>query len=112
MKQITSFTSAPSQSWQIILDDGTLVSILLRYCDNQKGWFYSLSYGTFSVTNRRLVTGPNILRQFRAVIPFGIALLTSDGQEPVLIDDFQTGRASFYVLNDEDVAAVEAQMML
>ena len=112
MKQIISFTSAPRQSWQIILDDGSAIDFTMWFCDNQKGWFYSLIYGTFSVSNRRLVTSPNMLRQFREVIPFGLAILTTDGQEPVLIDDFANGRASFYVLNADDVAAVEAQMVL
>ena len=112
MKQIKSFTNAPSQSWQIILDDGSMINFSMWYCDNQKGWFYSFSYGTFVVHNRRMVTSPNLLRQFREILPFGFALLTTDNQEPVFIDDFANGRVSFYVLNSDDVAAVEAKMVL
>ena len=112
MKQIDSLTNAPRQNWQIVLDDGSLVDFTMWYCDNQKGWFYSFAYGTFVVSSRRMVTSPNMLRQFREIIPFGLAIYTTDEQEPVTVEDFVNGRAYFYVLNASDVAAVEAQMSL
>lgn len=108
MKIITSFTTDPFQKLALILDDGSKVDFSLQYITNQLGWYYSFTYGSFAVNNRRLVTSPNMIRAFRGFLPFGLAVTTTDGLEPIYIDDFISGRASFYLLNSEDVADVEA----
>lgn len=108
MKKIGTITDAPNQNVVIVLDDGTKINLVLNYYSNQSGWFYSFNYnnGQFIVNNRRLVTSPNMLYAFQNIIPFGIAVTTTDGYEPIFIDDFITGRASFYVLNQLDVAGI------
>ncbi|RTL04651.1 hypothetical protein EKK58_10095 [Candidatus Dependentiae bacterium] len=107
MRLITSFTADPTQSISLVLDDGSKVNFTMRYISNQVGWFYSIEYGSFVVNNRRIVTSPNMLRAFRGIINFGIGVSTADGYEPIYIDDFSNGRASFYLLNEADVLAVE-----
>lgn len=109
MKQITTITDAPNQNIVIVLDDGSKVNMTMNYFSNQQGWFYSIDYnsGQFVDNNRRMVTSPNMLTAFQNIIPFGLAVTTTDGYEPVFIDDFITGRASFYVLNADDVAAIQ-----
>lgn len=106
--QIVSFTGAPNQSIVISLNDGTLVKMSLNYYAGQQGWFYSFNYnnGQFVVNNRRIVTSPNMLSQFANIIPFGFAVTTTDGYEPIFIDDFITGRASFYILEADDVQII------
>lgn len=109
MKQITTITDAPNQNIVVVLDDGSKVNLNLNYFSNQQGWFYSINYNNsqFIVNNRRLVTSPNMLSAFQNIIPFGLAVTTTDGYEPVFIDDFITKRASFYVLNQADVEAIQ-----
>ncbi len=108
MRQITAFTSDPTQNITLILDDGAKVAFAMRYVTNQAGWFADITYGdTVLCTGRRLVTSPNLLRAFRGIIPFGIAITVSDGLEPIYIDDFSNGRAIFFLLNEADVAGVE-----
>lgn len=107
MKQITYFTDDPNQKLTVILDDGSRALLSLRYSTNQQGWFYTLSYNDFIVSNRRLVASPNLLRAFKNLIPFGIACVVTDGYEPVFLSDFITSRANIYVLNSDDVAVVE-----
>lgn len=110
MRLITELNADPKQNFKIGLPDGTTVDFTIRYVANQAGWFYTVirEVGNFQVSNRRLVTSPNMLRAFRNVIPFGFALSTSDGQEPIFKDDFVTGRAKLYLLDSADVAAAEA----
>jgi len=55
------------------------------------------------------VTSPNILRNYKNILPFGISIITEDGSEPFLIDDFSTGRVGFFVLNKEEVESFESQ---
>lgn len=110
MKIINEITSEARQQHTLTLEDGGSVELELNYIANQKGWFYSATYAekNFSVSNQRLVVSPNMIRKFRDIIPFGFACTTSDGYEPINQDDFSTKRALFYLLNEEDVVAVEA----
>ncbi len=110
MKQINSFTQGSAQNLTMILDGGSKITFSISYFPNQSGWFYSFTYGDFTVNNRRLVTSPNMIRQFRGFLPFGFAVTCRDGNEPVFIDDFVSGRVQFYLLDQADVAAVEAQI--
>lgn len=107
MKQLSSITGDPQQILNIVLDDGSRVEMFLSYWPQQSGWFYSLTYGNFSVANRRMVVSPNMLRQFRSIVPFGLCCTVIDGYEPIYQDDFSNGRASLYVLNAEDVLSTE-----
>lgn len=107
MKQVTSLTDDAKQNVNLVLDSGARVSMQINYLPNQQGWFYSLTYGTFIVNNMRLVTGPNVLRKFRNIIPFGISCLIADGFEPIYQSDFVSGRATLYLLNQAEIVQVE-----
>jgi hypothetical protein len=108
MNLINTITDDPNQSMTLKLSAGDTVAFNLSYLESQQGWYYSLTYGTFPLTMRRIVTSVNMLRGFRNLLPFGFACITSDGYEPVFKDDFSNGRAQFYLLNADDVTAVES----
>lgn len=110
MRWINTITNSPNQQMSLNLDIGDTVTLSLSYFESQKGWFYSITYGTFSLFNRRIVTGVNMLRSFRNLLPFGFACTTKDGYEPVFIDDFSNGRASFFLLDETDIASVEQML--
>ena len=109
MKKINTISNRGKQTTQLLLDDGSVVVMELKYVDNNQGWMYSLTHSTsgFSVVNRRIVNSPNLLRAFRNVIDWGISCTTTDLQEPIFLDDFYTGRASLYLLNETDVSDIE-----
>jgi len=107
MRIINEITDEPRQKHTLTLDDGSSVEFEIVYIRNQRGWFYSYTYGDFVIVNQRLVVSPNLIRKYKNILPFGFACTTTDGYEPVNQDDFSTKRASFYLLNQEDVAAVE-----
>ena len=111
--QVVNFTADPNQQIVLVLADGTSLTLNLSYFAGQEGWFYSVNYnnGQFVVSNRRLVTSPNMLSQFSNLINFGLAVTTSDGYEPIFLTDFVTGRASFYILEEADVAVIEGVMI-
>lgn len=112
MKKITPLSDDAKQSMSVATDDGQKVSLTLEYVQANQGWFISIGYGTtFLISKRRLVTSPNILRAFKGIIPFGIACVTTDKQEPVYKSDFASGRASLYLLTPSDVAYVEGAVI-
>lgn len=106
--KIINFTADPNQNVVIVLSDGTSINLTMNYSAGQRGWFYSFNYnnGKFIVNNRRLVTSPNMLSAFENIIPFGFAVTTTDGYEPIFLDDFILGRASFYILESADIVTI------
>jgi len=108
MKVLTGITDSPSQQSLIALPDGSSATLVLKFVPNQMGWFFDLSSGDFLVTGQRLVTFPNILRQYRNQITYGLAVYTPDGLDPLQQTDFASGYASLLLLEPGDVALVEA----
>lgn len=107
MRLINEITSEPKQNHTFALEDGTEIKIQFNYWENQSGWFMTFTWGEKTFSNRRIVTSPNMLRQFRDLIPFGFACIVEEKGEPIFKDDFETGRAKFYLLNSDDVQSVE-----
>jgi hypothetical protein len=115
MKYIGTITSDPIQNIKLITDDGSKIDLTFEYHPMRQGWYYSFKWGDFEVKNRRLITGYNILRQFRNILPFGFSVTVNNspqGNEAVFQDDFSNGRAQFYLLNSEDVADVEEKISI
>jgi hypothetical protein len=98
MKLIDAISEDANQNMVVSIDGGGKAVVDLAFKSSQQGWFMSVTFGSFAIKNRRIVTGPNILRAFRNIIPFGFACITDDGNEPVTLDSFSTGKAKFYIL--------------
>lgn len=109
MNQITAFTDDAIQQITLVLPDGSTVPMTLNYIPAQQGWFYSITYGSagWGVSNRRIVNSPNMLREFRNIIPFGFCCTTIDGYEIINQSDFVSGRVNFYLLDPTDLMQTE-----
>jgi hypothetical protein len=109
---LSGFTEAASQVANIDIGDGTTAVLTLSYRPLQSGWFYDLAWNgngqSFAVNGRRLVTSPNILRQFQNKLPFGLMVATNDDSEPTQQDDLSTSRATIYLLDATDISNVNA----
>ena len=110
MKLINSVTDDPNQIMSVVLEDGSSLALTLTYIAGLKGWYYSFTWGSYSVYNRRIVKGINAIRALRGILPFGIFVDTTDGYEPIYIDDFSKGRATLYTLSQTDVDSAEQQL--
>lgn len=108
MKTVQGITNAPKQTLAIVLDDGSRVTLALEYRPQQLGWFYDVGHADFAATGLRLVASPNILRGFRNLIPFGIAILTAGAVEPLNQKDFIDGTITVLLLDESEVDEVEA----
>ena len=112
MKEITEIGSEPKQRFDITTEANQEFEFKLEYNSQQQGWFYSLTFGNLTINGSRLTTHPNILRSYKNILPFGISIQTEDFSEPILIDDFKSGRVRFFLLNEEEVAEVEKEIYL
>ncbi len=108
MLLINELTDDFKQKHSIILPNGRTADLILEFKPQQTGWFMSLTYLEFTVTGYRVTCSPNFTRQFKNLIPFGIACFVDQNQEPMFQEDFSSGRAKLYLLTSEEVAALEA----
>lgn len=107
MYQLNKLGNEAKQQITMYLDDNTEIVFNFEYKANQLGWFFGFQYNNQSYQNLRLVTSYNILRAYRAYLPFGLRCDTLDGEEPMEQDDFTDGYATVYLLTSDDVEAIE-----
>src|SRR4051812_27196145 len=71
MYEVKQVTSDAGQTQSLILPDGTTVTITMVFIPMQYGWFFSnITYGSFVLENIRICNSPNLLHQWRNLIPF------------------------------------------
>lgn len=111
MRQIDNLSDDASQQVQVILDDGTLAVVALRYLASGQRWVADVTRGEFSVKSIGLCQHPNLLRAYRQVIPFGLMCSAVDDVDPAYIQDWVNGRCSLQILTAEEVQAVETDVI-
>jgi hypothetical protein len=108
---LSGFSDLPNQVSLITLPDGSTVTLTTRFVAGQFGWNYDVSWNgltpPWQSNGRRLVASPNVLRQFRNVIPFGLTVSTTDGRDPSSVDDLVSGYATLLLLDPVDVVNIE-----
>lgn len=107
MTQVQSITDDAKQQFTLTLPNGETAVLRLWYVPLQLGWFFSLAYKKFKVASMRVTRNQNILDQFTGVLPFGLGCFTTEGQEPLLQQDFVAGNAKLCLLDDADLIALE-----
>lgn len=112
---IQQVTQDPLQKQTLILPDGTSLTLTIYFVPMQYGWFItSLVYGSFTLTGLRITVSPNMLRQFKNQIPFGLACYANAsglGREPSQQEDFSSSAFSLYLLDQAEVAQYEEILM-
>lgn len=108
MKIITGLSEQPKQQSTLVLADGTRAVWSISYVSQQTGWFYDLSWnGTVIATGQRMVSSPNILRQYINKISFGIAVISPNQLEPTTQTALADGSITCYLLEGADLEAIE-----
>lgn len=108
MYQINQITNDPVQTQNLLLPDGTQIILGLQFTQQQYGWFFtSVEYDTddFLLQGIRVCNSPNMLHQWRNLIPFGIACYSPSNREPQFLQDFVSGNSVLYILTAAEVAA-------
>lgn len=106
MYQITQIPDYAVQNRILVLYDGSSLSLSMTFRRSQVGWFADLEYGTtFTIKGLRIVNSPNLLHQWRNLIPFGLACYSTANREPTQLQDFSSGDSKLYLLNATEVQA-------
>ena len=110
MTFIDNLTDAADQTSTLILPDNTAATLRLRYRPRTTRWVADVGYApkNFQVNGLNVCCFPNILRPWRRILPFGLAVLTPGlATDPFNLEDWLTAYATMYLLNAADVQAVE-----
>lgn len=111
MIKITGLKASADQSLTIAdPNGGGPIKLRLVYRPRLQEWFIDIEFGAFILNGFRLALCPNRLSQFVNRVPFGLAVITTYGLDPFLINDFSSGTASLYLLTAEEVAQVAADI--
>lgn len=104
MYLIQQVSNDSKQLQNLILPDGTVVTMTIYFVPMQYGWFITeLTYGTFTLNGLRITNSPNMLHQFRNQIPFGLACFSKENREPSQQEDFSTGVSKLFILSEAEV---------
>lgn len=110
MRQIDNLSSDTDQLVKIVLDDGSFVQFNFHYYPGTQRWNVDILWNSFEMDGIGLCAHPNLLREFRNTLPFGLTIVTTDGLDPAFVDDFTNGRVTAYVLNADEVAQTESNI--
>ena len=109
MLEITGITTDYRQQFNITIKNYGYAQMTLQYKPNQLAWFFDLTWQNFAITNQQLTMSPNILRQYRKILPFGIACVSSANIDPIVIEAFVV-ETKLYLLDASDVLSVESSV--
>lgn len=87
MFPINNLTLSASQTTGVQLADGTTVTLAFYYRPAVQRWTFDVTYKSFIAKGLGLSTHPNLLRDWRAIIPFGLQVVTADGTDPFMASD-------------------------
>lgn len=93
------------QQQNLVLPDGSILSLLIYFRPMQLGWFINeLVWQDFTLNGLRITNNPNMLNQWRNLLPFGLACFSQSSREPSLQDDFSIGYSTLSILTQKEVA--------
>lgn len=107
MQQITNLANEADQIAKVVLSDGSTATFEFVYRPAIQRWAYSVTHPDITLSGSILCAGPNVLRDFRNLIDFGLGCYTTDGADPFYIEDFASGRVVLYVLDSSEVQFFE-----
>lgn len=112
MRRLNNLTDAADQLMTITLDDGSALQLELFYRAGIQRWTIDIVHPLLTMYGFNLALGPNILRQWKNVIPFGIAVQSTNGLDPLNVEDFVEGNSLISILSADEVQAVEDNILL
>lgn len=107
MTLIDNITSQSNQVTQVVLADGSIMTLTLIFTAAIQRWTFHVQHPKLVLSGLNLCLHPNILREWRNLIPFGLACNTITGVDPIDVEAFSSGRAQLYALSAADVQLVE-----
>lgn len=107
MQRITILNDNAKQKFKVQLETGEMVDFKFWFSHITTSWFFSFTFQDKTADNLMLSNCPNLIREYKSVLPFGIACTVADNYEPYKKDDFVSGRVNVYILDKAEIERVE-----
>jgi hypothetical protein len=107
VRQIDRIVAAGTQLFTLTTDDGIDLNCTLYFMPSQNLWNMDIVSDNFTVFGMNILNNINMLRQYERVLTFGILIRSDDDVDPYRVDDFETKRSEFYLLNQVDLDDIE-----
>lgn len=111
MQSIDNISNNANQVITFVIDDGSTVVLNLIYHPAVERWVANIIHESLTVFSINICLHPNMLRDWKNIIDFGLMCTTIDGIDPLYIDDFSNGRATLYILDKDDINTVENDLI-
>ncbi len=111
MQQLNNLSNDAFQLVTYVLDDGTTVQLTFSYRPGIGRWTMDLVHEDLTLAGINLCVFPNILRQWKNIIPFGMAIISNNGLDPIQPNDFVDGIVTVNMLTAEEVQQVESEIL-
>lgn len=111
MQELNVITDDADQNLIFPLPDGTSVQLEFIYRPGIQRWAMNVVHPLLTIKGLMLSVQPNILRPWKNLIPFGIAILTATGLDPILATDFLDGSCTVNILSASEVQQVETDVL-
>lgn len=108
MLYINHLTNDPQQQTFVSGIPGLTITMNLRFMPRIQRWIMDIITPNWAAYGLGVTTHPNMLRQYRNQIPFGICCIAASGLDPYTINDFANQTANLYLLDSDDVAEIES----
>ena len=109
MLALTNITNDPHQILTLIGLPGIQITMTLDYNPRTTQWILGVNDGTTQIQGLAVTTAPNMLRQWKNIISYGITCFRADGLDPYQISDFADQVATLFLLDAADIVQVEAE---
>ncbi len=107
MKRLDGIRATGKQSIATTATNGDSILMTLYFKAAVQQWTIDIEWNSFNLTGNRIYSSLNMLCQYEAIIPFGLACITEGGGEPFLVNDFSSSRVNIYLLSPEEVIEVQ-----
>ena len=111
MQKITVLSNDAYELVFMTLTDGSSLQLEFVYRPRIQRWHLNVVHPFLTLNGYNLCVSPNILRPWKNTIPFGIAVTSTDGQDPVDINDLINGRVSIFILQPNEIAMIESEIL-
>jgi len=106
MKRLDGIRATGVQDFSTVIENGDSIKITLSYNAAIQSFDFDLEWQDFVLKGNRIYSSPNLLSQYKNIIPFGLAVITEGTGDPFLINDFAKDRANIYILSLDEVQEV------
>lgn len=107
MNRLDGIRATGKQNLNATAENGEIINMTLYYLPAVQEWKIDISSNSFNLKSLRLFSSPNILGQYENLINYGLAVVTLEGGEPFLINDFSSKRVNIYVLSPSEILEIQ-----